>query len=83
MGDHRMSRPLYRGDRKILYPFDKGDRKINETKFAQFFRPPALVVNEPPLIMMPSFCIDINGNSFTLTERVLFPSHYRLDNQYI
>ncbi len=35
---------------KIPFPFNMGDRKINETNFAQFFRPPAPVVNEPPLI---------------------------------
>ncbi len=49
-GDHRISRPLYRGDRNILYLFVRGDRKINETHFARFFRPPPPVVNEPPLI---------------------------------
>ncbi len=48
-GDHRISRPLYGGDRKILYPFDRGHRKINETDFARFFRPPPPVVNETPL----------------------------------
>ncbi len=47
--DLKISGPLYRGNRKILYPFYRGDRKINETNIAWFIRPPAPVVNEPPL----------------------------------
>ncbi len=51
-GDRKILHPLYRGDHKILYPFDRGDRKMNEPNFARFFRPPAPVVNEPPLILI-------------------------------
>ncbi len=73
-GDHKISPPLYRGDCKILYPFDRGDRKINKTNFARFFRPPAPVVNEPPLT---------RGKSPETAPRSMFQGHHSHLSGYI